>query len=188
VRIAPIWAQCVMAVLTSLVIVSSVQGDERLPTIVLDSWWSEDFAKTTCEQALGWHKENRAVIPKVGCATVTACPETMPIVEACQPSFPIADVRDFEDRLITFMATNPTCKGVHIVRYSGPARENNVAASKATSGQHWTLLIDYVPGAKQQSWSLDRDPTETFTKGEGNPRSIAASVCAIVPGQGAKLD
>jgi hypothetical protein len=155
---------------------------------VLDSWWNEDYAKGECEHALTWYAQNRADIRSFGCTQVAACIELTPVIQDCQlHADPTAEVRDFEDRLTTYLATDPQCKGVRIVRFNDP-RGDNAAAGDAMRGRYWMLFIDYMPGAAKQAWGLRGRTSSAFAKGEGDPQAIAAAVCAIATGKGAELD
>ncbi len=156
------------------------------PTVVLDSWWSVDYAKTACAQANQWNRENASLISQVGCSAVTACPEMMPRVEACG-SDPSPEVLGFETELATELAANPGCSGVRFVTFEGPGKADK-AVSDLMQGPHWSLLLDFEPGARKQSWNMLRSPgLNAFTKGAGNPTEIATTVCAVVRERGAEL-
>jgi hypothetical protein len=46
-----------------------------------------------------------------------------------------------------------------------------------------------VPGYTQQEWQLLRHPISTFApKGKGDTAKIAANICAIVTGKGARVN
>jgi len=177
---------CIIATLTGTIVLAVQAGEAA--TVVLDSWWNEGYARDGCEHASGWYNENRALIAQFGCASVTACTDMMPIVQSCQLHDPVAEVRDFEDRLVTYLSVDPECKGVHFTRYSGPNGNNSGAADAMKVEGRWTLFLDYVPGAARQAWQLNRKAPEIFTKGEGDPKEIAKSICAIVTGRGAKFN
>ena len=161
---------------------------EEPAAIVLDSWWNRDSAKHYCAAALAWFKSNRSNIERVGCNATTACPEMKPIVDACRAPDPVAEVRDFEGRLTTYMATDPQCKGVRVVHYRGPSGANISAAEVMQRSGYWTLYLDYMPGAKRQPWELVRNKSSAYAKGDGGPSEVAASACAIVTGRSSKLD
>lgn len=170
-----------------LALAATVMGCSKpKPTIVLDGWWSTDFAKNACIQANQWHRENAALIAQLGCSAVTACPEMMPRVEACVGD-PALEAREFETELATQLAADPRCKGVRFVTFNGPA-DSDKAASDAMQGPHWSLLLDFKPGAREQPWNMVRSPDlSAFTKGVGDPNEIAAMVCAVVKERGAEL-
>jgi len=156
------------------------------PTVVLDSWWSTDVARTACMQANQWRRDNAALVAQVGCAAVTACPEMMARVEACVAD-PALEVRGFETELATQLAADPRCDAVQFVIFNGPT-DSHKTASNAMQGPHWSLQLDFEPGARKQPWSMPRSPDlNAFTKGVGDPKEIAATVCAVVKERGAKL-
>jgi hypothetical protein len=156
------------------------------PTVVLDGWWSTDFAKNGCTQANQWHRENASLIAQSGCAAVTACPEMMRRVEACVND-PALEVSGFEIELSTQLAGDPRCSGVRFVTFNGPS-DSDQAVSDLMQGPHWSLLLDFEPGARRQSWNMLRSPDlNAFTKGVGDPKEIASTVCAVVKERGAQL-
>src|SRR5215813_11054102 len=130
-----------------------VFAEQSSPTVVLDSWWSGDYAKNGCEQSKKFMEENRRLVYQFGCEAVTACPEMMPRYSACTLAFsgPAAVAHGFEDELITQFAMSSSCKGVTVARY-GPDEKTSGAAQAALRREHWTLIIDYVVGAPTQSW------------------------------------
>lgn len=87
------------------------------PTIVLDGWWSTDYAKNSCTSANQWYRESATAIAQLGCAVVTACPEMMPRVDACRGD-PALEVRGFETELATQLAADPRCSGVRFGMFS----------------------------------------------------------------------
>ena len=168
------------------VVATSMGCSKPKPTIVLDGWWSTDFAKGACTQANEWHRSNAALITQVGCSAVTSCPEMMRRVEACV-SDPALEVRGFETDLATQLAADSRCNAVRFVIFNGPS-DSDQAASDAMQGPHWSLLLDFEPGARKQPWNMLRSPDlNAFTKGVGDPREIAATVCAVVKERGATL-
>jgi hypothetical protein len=170
-----------------LILAATVMGCSRpKPTIVLDAWWSTDFAKNTCTQADQWHRENAEFIAQVGCSEVAACPEMMRRVEACAVD-PAGGVREFETELATQLAADSRCNAVRFVIFNGPT-DADKTVSDAMRGPHWFLLLDFEPGTRKQPWKMLRNPDlDAFTKGVGDPKEIAATVCAVVKERGAKL-
>jgi hypothetical protein len=41
------------------------------PTIILDGWWSADYAREVCVRAATYLRDNAALISIVGCPAVT---------------------------------------------------------------------------------------------------------------------
>jgi hypothetical protein len=156
------------------------------PVVIPDGWWSADFAKETCTQANEWHRENAPLIAQVGCSAVTACPEMIRRVEACATDV-VQSVREFETELATQLAADPACSTVSFARFNGPD-DADQAAADAMQGPHWSLMLFFEPGAARQSWSMLRSPDQNaFTKGEGDPKEIARTVCSIIKERGAQL-
>lgn len=156
------------------------------PTVVLDSWWNTDYAKNTCSAATSWYNQNAALISKVGCSSVTSCKDMMPRVNACRFDN-TGGVHDFETSLATAFAANPKCSGVSFVKFAGPQHATS-AASEASKRQHWSLMLDFTPGAAKQDWSLVRlGKQESFAKGTGGAEEIAQKVCAITRNVGATV-
>jgi hypothetical protein len=137
--------------------------------VVLDGWWSADFARSMCE-------------------SVKQSPEAFSTsnFDACVLD-PTPDVRRFEIDLATQFAANSECSSIEFVSFTDP-RQANRKASEAVGKQHWSLSLNYLPGATKQPWSMIHAPEmSTFTQGEGDPEAIAKKVCSIVKGRGAKL-
>jgi hypothetical protein len=164
-----------------------VRSGRQQQTVVLDSWWSGDYAKGGCEQADKWMKENRKLINQFGCEAVTACTDVMPRYTACTIALggPTATARRFEDELLTQFAINANCKGVVFARYYGPNEKISAAAHTAMDEPHWTLILDYIVGGDAQPWSLQPPKGGLLHQAEGaTPAKIAADVCAVVMGHG----
>jgi hypothetical protein len=156
------------------------------PTVVLDGWWNTDYAKGECQSAKAWYQQNSALISQVGCSKVTSCKEIMPVVDACQFDN-TGGVGDFQDRLATEFASSPSCANVKFIVIAGPEHASK-AASAAMKGKHWHMQFDFIPGAKEQSWSLSYlGQSNTFAKGKGSLKQIANKVCAIASGTGARV-
>lgn len=164
----------------------AAQRAEPEQVVVLDSWFNVDHAKAWCRQATTWYKSDRGLIAQLGCEAVTSCPELMPVVQACQLNDAAVEVHDFEDRMMTYFASDPRCAPIHVVRYAGPNSDNS--GYKKFAEAHWTLFLDYRPGARKQNWDLQKGLTNSSMKGEGDPLEIAGRVCSIVTARGAKVN
>jgi hypothetical protein len=152
------------------------------PIVIVDSWWSGDYAKGGCEQAKSFMKQNKSIIKQVGCEAVTACPDVMPRYTACMVSDPSAAARSFEDELMTQFAVNRDCKGATFARFYGPPANASEALLAAMNDKsHQTLIIDFTVGEAAQPWTMGD------SKGEGTTAKIAADVCAIIMGKGGTL-
>jgi hypothetical protein len=150
--------------------------------VVLDSWWSLDYAKGGCKQATQWYREDHELIKQLGCDVVTSCPELMPRVNACAND-PGPEVFQFFDQLASQLASNTQCEGVQVVKYDGSATSSAVANTMAKP--HTTLIVDYAPGSPKQAWTLSQGGTHMA--GEGDLKEIAASICTIVTERGARF-
>jgi hypothetical protein len=97
---------------------------------------------------------------------------------------PVAEVRDFEARLSTSFATDESCHSAVLASFFGPAGQSSNAASKA----EWQLMLDFNVGEASQSWKMvHRTGDKSYTTGEGNPKEIAHSICAVVNHTGGSI-
>jgi hypothetical protein len=81
-------------------------------------------------------------------------------------------------------AVTPLCKGLTFVVYGGPKVENSPVNASAT----YTLIPDYTPGQKQQTWDLSGSKGHSLSvRGEGTAREIIRDVCNAIKGHGAKV-
>jgi hypothetical protein len=151
----------------------------------IDAWWSLDYAQNACDAAAKYLHDDRALIEQFGCGSVTSCPELTVRVKACGP-FTRGDVLRFLDRLKAQLASDILCKGLVVAEYDGPNSQESPEASRVNTNAHSTLIVDYIPGALKQNWTLQRDGGSSMA-GEGEPESIAASICAIMSGGGAEV-
>src|SRR5262245_53705561 len=75
--------------------------EQSVPAVVIDGWWSSDYAKNGCEHARSFVNENRSLINQFGCEAVTACTDVMPRFAACTAGLePAVQAGQFEDRLM----------------------------------------------------------------------------------------
>lgn len=137
--------------------------------IVIDGWWNVGYAREVCSE--------RARTNGVGC-NVDPTPE----------------VRDFEDHLMTHLASDTSCAGISVIRYGGPGTPVSQSMNDTVSSPFWSLSLNFVPGASRQEWEINHskpgDAHEllvTNHRGEGSTAQIARDVCAIVTGSGAKI-
>jgi hypothetical protein len=133
---------------------------KREPIVVIDDWWNVDFAKNGCELRAGSND------PCVG--------------------DPVVEVRDFESQLRTFFASDPRCHGVVLADFFGPTQAASRAASEAnTSKADWQLMLDFNVGQTSQNWTIVHHG-QTST-GQGHPKDVVQTVCAIVRQTGGSL-
>jgi hypothetical protein len=146
-----------MVIVAAGVVKSSAVAQSNEPVVVLDSWWSVDYAKNMCSRT-----------------------------NACSVD-PAAEAMNFEDRLATQLAANRQCSGVFVAKYRGRNFDHDKTTMDALQKRpHWTLIIDYIPGQETQSWWL-RLEGGPHTQGEGDPKEIAGNVCSILTERGAKI-
>jgi hypothetical protein len=162
----------------------------RNPAVVIDGWWSGDYAQKVCEQAKAFpDQETESRIRNSGCGSVAGCPEMMARAAACMAATdPKAQASRFEDRLMREIAAAPACKGAALARYRGPDGPPPSAADEAVmSKPHWEFSVDFVPGAYAQSWSLQYLGEADVQQGTSATEArMASDVCAIVFGQDAR--
>jgi hypothetical protein len=180
-------AGCVAVPLGSI----GARADQRSPNVVIDSWWSADYAQKSCEQAKSFlNDEIESRIRTFGCGAVAACPEAMARLAACTSGpDPKARADAFEDRLMTQFATDPNCKGAAFARDYGPDAKSPSEVERALMNKpHWELSIDFAAGSPTQSWSLQYLGQEKVLQGESATEAkLAHDVCAIVLRRGSTL-
>jgi hypothetical protein len=173
-------------ILSALIGTACSEDSNRTDRIlVLDSWWSLDYAKNSCEQATQWYRGSRDDIKQLGCDAVTACQENMPRVNACAND-PGREVHQFFDQVAAQLASNTQCKGIQVVKYDGPNSATSTAMANTMAKPHRALIVDYTPGSPKQAWGLV-SKGGTYMEGEGDPKEIAASICTIVTEGGARF-
>lgn len=132
-----------------------------LPTVVVDDWWNEDFAKEACRSL----QVDR---------------------DTCEQA-QVREVRVFVLELTTQFAALAECSGVHVARFSGPLSVPR-ATTDAMEGAHWSLSINFITGTRKQRWQMTGPShSKGVSQGDGEPPAIARTVCAIVKGKGASI-
>src|SRR5262249_16465632 len=98
------------------------RADHRNAAVLLDSWWSGEYAKKALHQPTSFTDDDTmSRIRNFGCGAGTGCPEAMAKVTACTSGGDAKmQASRFEDRLMTQFAVNPACKGAAFGRYHGP--------------------------------------------------------------------
>jgi hypothetical protein len=160
----------------------------RNPAVVVDGRWSGDYARQACEQAKSFpDQETESRIRNSGCGAVAGCPEMMERSAACvSATDPKAQASRFEDRLMREFAAAPACKGAAFARYRGREAQPSAAEEAVWSKPHWEFSVDFVPGARAQSWSLQYLGEPDVQQGtSASEARMASDVCAILFGQGA---
>jgi hypothetical protein len=162
------------------------RAQQRNAAVVIDGWWSGDYAKKSCEQATSFMDDDTmSRIRNFGCGAVAGCPEAMAHLTACKSADPKLMASRFEDRLMAQFAASPDCKGVAFTRYDGPDGKPPPAAEQALmSRPHWEFSVDFFAGSRAQSWSLQYLGEDKVFQGESATETrMASDVCAIVLGQ-----
>lgn len=173
---------CVSVPSTSI----DARAEQRNAAVVLDSWWSGDYAKKSCEQANAFmDADTMSRIRNFGCGAVAGCPEAMAHLTACTSGDAQLLASQFDDRLMAQFATSPDCKGVAFARYEGPDGKAPSAAEQALmSRPHWEFSVDFFAGSRPQSWSLQYLGEDKVFQGESATEvKMASDVCAIVLGR-----
>jgi hypothetical protein len=162
------------------------RAEQRNAAVVMDGWWSGDYARKACEQAKApMDDDTMSRIRNFGCGSVAGCPEAMAHLTACTSNDPKLLASQFEDRLMTQFAINPDCKGAAFARYDGPDGKDPSAAEQALMRRpHWELSVDFFPGSGTQSWSLQYlGEDKVFQQESPTEAKMASDICAIVLGQ-----
>jgi len=163
---------------------------ESPKVVVLDGWWTPDFAQGTCDLAASWLKENRHLINQIGCENVPACREVMRLYTACTARDPKEQAREFEEVIKSEFAKSTSCGGIVFARHGRAATEPpNPWALALINKPHWTLIVDYEPGKATQDWTLvgaSIEPQPSLVSGTGSAREIVRKVCTVVNGRGGK--
>jgi hypothetical protein len=146
-----------VALLIVAILSLAVGCTRKEPVVVVDDWWNVDYAKN-------------------GCATRAVTEE--PCV-----GDPATEVRSFEVQLGTVFASDPSCHGVVLANYKGP----DSTPSKSASTADWQLMFDFISGEVSQNWSMVGHVDGTYNTGNGNPKEIAHTICAVVKQTGGSV-
>ena len=132
----------------------ALAGDAQ--DIVIDDRTAFDYAKSACDL---WVRDT----PPFPCSEDVT-----------------AEVRVFENRLLSELTADPRCKGIHVTRNVRPY----VEAGRLVAGRpFWRFSLKLVPGEPRQIWEmLSPAPDHHYTTGSGTPSEIAAKLCVIVTG------
>lgn len=156
--------------------------DDGPRIVILDGWWSRDFAVHACGQALAGQGEHGGPIAQAGCEAAQACRQSTSALLACTTDGARTLAKTFDRQVQRALAGEPDCAGVTMARHDGP-REQDVGALDLARRPHWTLAIDYLPGLDRQSWTLlSAKAPSIAADGEGTAGQIARQVCAVVKG------
>jgi hypothetical protein len=137
-------------------------------TIVYDEWWSSDYAGNGAE--------------------LQCPPETR---NMCENQARSAE-SDFLGKFSAAFQSDPTCSSLRLLVYGGP-KNTSQRATKALQEigerEHWSLIVDFSPTLKKQSWTMTYGSygTDKRTTGEGDPVSMARSICEIARNRGGSV-
>jgi hypothetical protein len=126
---------------------------KKQTAIVVDDWWNVDYAKSGCE-------------PRSNSGSQCI-------------GDPVLEVRDFEAKLDTVFASDPSCQGVVFVSYRGPNSPSSPEAARVDSKAEWQLMMDFNMGETSQSWSMVRRSDWHMATGTGTPQEIIHTICAV---------
>lgn len=137
-----------LALLLSVLFALSIGCTKQRPIVLIDDWWNVDYAKNACSSRASSNNPCGAD--------------------------PTAEVKDFEARLETAFAADPSCNGVVLQKLSG-------------TEPHWQLMIDFNPGDSTQNWGMvapsaggNPSASSRYTTGRGDPKDTVHTVCALV--------
>jgi hypothetical protein len=125
------------------------------PAVLMNSRWNVDYAKAVCERP------------------------------ANNPCFgdPTGEVKDYESRIATTWAADPTCHGLRLVGFDTRRKEEE---DRAIDLQ---LVFDYVPGDSKQNWRvMKRNPLIVVATGTDDAKTTAHTLCAVLNHKGGSVE
>lgn len=136
-------------------------------TIVYDEWWSSDYAT------------NGAAL-RCPPATRQRCRDDARSEEAT-----------FLGQFSAAFQSDPTCAGLRLLVYGGP-KNTSESASRALAEindrEEWSLIVDFSSTLQKQPWTMTYQPgSARRTTGDGDPLSVAHSVCQIAKNPGGSV-
>ena len=150
---------CNIILLAALVL--SFGCSHKKPVVTIDDWWNVDYVKNWCE---------------LGATNGRPC-----------VGDPVSEVQDFELALRTFFSADPACHEVLLTSFGGPVAAPSKTASDANSSADWQLMFNFQPGESSQDWTMVHRADNNIAKGQGSPKEIAHSICAIVTQAGGSV-
>ena len=146
----------------SLALAASTCAAKEPKVIVLDGWWTIDYAKNACRLTL----ERRSPF------------EDEKVLAACS-SNPEVEAATFLTSIQTEFASSAQCHGLLLGGYFGPKAPVSPALAKAASGEKAMLMVDYVPGlGPRQNWDFKG------MAGIDTAAEIVRKVCTAFGGRG----
>jgi hypothetical protein len=146
-------------------------------TIVMDQWWSSDYAAISAEAM---------------CKTNAF--ENSRSESDCESKFREDTARSeeaqFTTELSTDFQTNSTCSGITLSGFGDPFKgkafaQSNAAHMLSGTKSYWSFQVSYVPAHEKQLWAMNISPGfSNYSEGQDNARDIVRKVCAIANGLG----
>ena len=162
--------------------------ERQAPTIVIDNNHNVPYAKINCESAEDFFKINREIISLAGCDQVTACQDMTKEHDACSISQNNSGgVYEYVSDLETAFATQKECTGVKVVILHEDPIKMSKEIQAVVSAPYWELQIDFVPGEREQSWSMFTPATNHLFQAHGNVDEAAKAACLIARQSGANV-
>jgi len=145
------------------------QGFDVPLTIVYDQNWSGDFAASAA-----------------GCNINDGRPES--VRQTCRDD---ARKKELEvaRKFSTAFQFDPACAGLRLL-VSAPKSSEQARHSfgELHDRDHWTLFVDFLPDLPRHSWSMSHQwHDDRRAVGEGDPSSMARSVCEFVRNRGGSV-
>lgn len=173
-------AVSVLAAMTSSAFAQPAQPE---PVLVLNSQWNLAYAKSACKSAAIWYRSVGQTAERLGCENFAACPKMLAAAKTCRARGAVAALRDFEQQLTGALTADPGCRGIAVVRYSGPGdAAYEKFARLREPADFWTLSVDFSPGAATQSWRLQQRAKSA--RGDDEPQTIVSQACSLILGRG----
>jgi len=136
-------------------------------TIVYDEWWSSDYAANGGEM-------------RCPPATRKLCRDDERSEEAA-----------FLGKFSAAFQSDPTCDGLRLLVYGGPKNTSDAAEqalAEINDREHWSLIVDFSSTLQKQPWTMMYQPgSARRASGEGDPLSVAHSVCQIAKNPGGSI-
>jgi hypothetical protein len=131
---------------------------------VYDEWWSSDYAANGAEL-------------RCPSATRDWCRDNARIEEAA-----------FLGKFSAAFQSDPACTGLRLLVYGGPkntSKQASQALAEINDREHWSLIVNFSPEEQKQSWTMSYQAgAARNASGEGDPPSVARSVCEIAKNRG----
>ena len=157
-------------------------------TLFIDGWWSGDMAKLSCEQARAFLKKNAELVAQVGCNDLGDCPFFTAVDTACvMAPTPESLAHDWEDAVSSQFALNDKCSGLSVVWFGGPGVPTSATMSAMASKPPWVLIVDYVPGHDEQSFTIGSPGNASMIRSSGSAKKAVNDTCLLMKAKGGAI-